>query len=439
MIILGNVVFEPLNKSLKGSLLIPGDKSISHRAIMIGSLAKGKTEITNFLDGEDCLRTIKIFQQFGVEINQQGTNVQIKSNGYADFKEPLEPLYFGNSGTTARLMLGILAGLPFHTVMYGDQYLTERPMDRVVIPLKMMNASIDGRENSSYLPLAIRGQKLSAIDYDIPVESAQVKSALIFASLFAEQESSLTEKALTRDHTENMINAFGGNIQTKELNIKVTPKPTFRGRKIQVPGDISSAAFFLVAGAIVRDSNIQLENVGFNKSRNGIITVLEQMGANLSFKNESKLNGEPVGDLVIKKSELQAVTISGEIIPKLIDEIPIIALLATQASGKTIIKDAEELRVKETDRIKAIVETLTSLGADVEETFDGLIINGPTKLKGGAIKSYGDHRMAMMGIIASLICDNNVTIDSIESITISYPNFIEHLNSLILHKESAIE
>ncbi len=422
--------FTPIKAGLSGQLKIPGDKSISHRAVMIGSLSTGKTTIANFLNGEDCLRTIKIFEQFGVDITMNNTDVVIHSLGYDKFVEPSQPLYFGNSGTTARLMLGILAGLPFHTVVYGDKYLTERPMDRVVLPLREMNAEINGRNNGLLLPLAIKGKQLKSIDYNIPVESAQVKSALIFASLFTEDKSNLTEKSLTRDHTENMLNSFGAKISTTDLTVNVTPKPQLTAKYITVPGDISSAAFFLVAGALVPGSKVTLLNVGLNSSRTGILEVLDAMGADISITNLTTENDEKSGDITVTYKELHATVIEGKLIPKLIDEIPVLALLATQAKGETIIKDAMELRVKETDRIKAIHETLTTLGADVIETKDGLIIKGKSALNGGEIKSYGDHRMAMMGIIASLITTNDVILDSIDSINISYPGFIDDLNKL---------
>lgn len=422
--------FTPITSSLNGSLQIPGDKSISHRAVMIGSLAKGKTTIVNFLNGEDCLRTIEIFKQFGVDIMIDNTDVVINSLGYNNFIEPNQPLYFGNSGTTARLMLGILAGLPFHTVVYGDKYLTERPMDRVVLPLRKMNAQIDGRKEGLFLPLAIRGKKLNSIDFKIPVKSAQVKSALIFASLFTNNASNLTEKTLTRNHTENMLNAFGADVKTNDLDINIQPNPNLVSKDITVPGDISSAAFFIVAGALVPGSNITLLNVGLNASRTGLLDVLDAMGADISISNVTTENDEKSGDITVKYKELNSTVIEGELIPKLIDEIPILALLATQASGKTIIKDAEELRIKETDRIKAVFETLKTLGANVTETKDGLIIEDKSILNGGEIKSYGDHRMAMMGIIASLITTSDVTLDSVSSIKISYPTFIDDLNSL---------
>lgn len=417
-------------KPLTGELRVPGDKSISHRAIMLGSLAKGTTKINNFLDGEDCLHTIEIFKKFGVDIEQNETDVVIHSEGFQAFTEPLEPLYLGNSGTTARLILGILCNLPFHTVLYGDPYLTIRPMDRVVTPLRQMGANIDGRNEGSYLPLAIKGEQLSGITYRIPVKSAQVKSAILLAGLFAENQTVVTELAKTRDHTENILKAFGADIQVHDNEITISAEGELTPVDVTVPGDISSAAFFLVAAAIVPNSKLTLVDVGLNETRTGIIDVLLAMGANLTITNERISGGERIGDITITYSELKSTEISGDLIPRLIDEIPIIALLATQAKGKTIIKNAEELRVKETDRIKAVVEVLTTLGANIEEKEDGLIINGETSLSGGTIKSYADHRMAMLGAVASLICEDTVTIDDVSSIAISYPNFFKHIEKI---------
>lgn len=422
--------FPSSTNPLTGKISIPGDKSISHRAVMLGSLAKGRTRIDNFLDGEDCLHTIDIFKQFGVEIEQDGSRVLIESEGFQAFKEPLEPLYFGNSGTTARLMLGILCSLPFHTVLYGDPYLTIRPMDRVTTPLRKMGANIDGREEGSFLPLAIRGSQLQGITYKIPVKSAQVKSAILLAGLFAKGETTVTELAKTRDHTENMLEAFGAHIQVANNDITISAEGELTAVDITVPGDISSAAFFLVAAAIVPNSKLTLVDVGLNETRTGILDVLQAMGANLTISNERLSGGERIGDLTITYSDLKATEISGDLIPRLIDEIPIIALLATQANGTTVIKDAEELRVKETDRIKAVVEVLTTLGASIEEKEDGMVIKGKTPLTGGNIKSYADHRMAMLGAVASLICEHEVTIDDVSSIAISYPNFFKHIEKI---------
>ncbi len=422
--------FSSLNKPLRGEVRVPGDKSISHRAVMLASLAEGKTTIDNFLDGEDCLHTVELFRQLGVDIQQQGKQVKVLSNGLAAFEEPKVPLYFGNSGTTARLMLGILSGLPFHTVLYGDPFLTVRPMDRVVLPLRKMGAQIDGRQKGSYLPLAIRGTALKGIDYSIPVKSAQVKSAILFAGLLAEGETTVTELAKTRDHTENMLAAFGADIAVDGLKVKITNKQALTPTDITVPGDISSAAFFLVAAALVPDSEVILRDVGLNETRTGIIDVLRAMQADITIMNERVSGGEAIGDILIRYAPLQAVDIAGDMIPRLIDEIPIIALLATQAAGKTTIANAEELRVKETDRIKAVVEVLTTLGAKIEEKEDGMVIYGGKALTGGNIKSYSDHRMAMLGVIASLISKEPVVIDELTSINISYPDFFQDLSVL---------
>lgn len=425
-----SVTFPIQKHPLCGTIEVPGDKSISHRAVMLGSLAKGTTKIENFLDGEDCLHTVDAFRKLGVSIEQDGTNVIITSDGFKAFQEPKEPLYFGNSGTTARLMMGILSGLPFHTVVWGDPHLTVRPMDRVVLPLRKMGAQIDGRGHGSYLPLAIRGKTLKGIDYELPVKSAQVKSAILLAGLFAEGTTRVKERSKTRDHTENMLRAFGADINVMGNEIAITKRQELTAVDVTVPGDISSAAFFIVAATIVPHSEVTLLHVGLNETRTGIIDVLKEMGADISVTNVRTSGGEKLGDITVRHSALKAVTIEGDMIPRLIDEIPIIALLATQAEGKTVIKDAEELRVKETDRIHAVVEVLTTLGAHIEEKDDGMIIYGKTPLKGGAIKSYSDHRMAMLGAISSLITSGPVTIDDVSSINISYPTFFEHLGQI---------
>lgn len=427
---MANKTFTKITQGLHGEIQTPGDKSISHRAIMLGSLAEGTTVIDNFLDGEDCLRTIHIFQELGVNISLNGTNVTIKSNGVRAFQEPTVPLYFGNSGTTARLMLGILASMPFYTVSYGDPHLTKRPMDRVITPLKQMGAQISGRQSGSYLPLSTEAASLEGIHYEIPVKSAQVKSAILLAGLFAKGETTVIEQAATRDHTENMLKAFGAEIRSSGLTHTVTNANTLQATNVTVPGDISSAAFFIVAAAIVPHSSIVLKNVGLNSTRTGIIDVVQTMGANLTISNEQEISGEWLGDLHISYNSLNGMTIDATLIPKLIDEIPIIALLASQAEGTTIIKNAEELRVKETDRIHAVVDVLSTLGVDIEEKPDGMIIHGKTTLTGGKIKSYSDHRIAMMGVIASLISENPVEIDDVSSISISYPTFFEHLEQL---------
>lgn len=427
---MGNIQLKRVTAPLQGEVYIPGDKSISHRAIMFASLAEGKTEITNFLDGEDCLHTIDIFKKFGVQIEQTGTNVIVQSKGVHNFEEPKVPLYFGNSGTTARLLLGLFSGIPYFTTMHGDQYLTVRPMDRVVNPLTKMGAKIDGRQNGKYLPIAVRGKQLQGMTYEAPVKSAQVKSAILLAGLFAQGNTTVIELAKTRDHTENMLRAFGANIKTEGLSVTIEPVDTLTPVNVTVPGDISSAAFLMVAGAIVPNSSITLKNVGLNETRTGIIDVMQKMNAKMTITNQREISGEWLGDITVSYSTLKSMTIDGSYMARLIDEIPIIALLATQAEGTTVIKDAEELRVKETDRIKAVVDVLSTLGANIEETEDGMIIHGKTALRGGNISSYYDHRIAMMGAIAALIANSEVWIDDTDSINISYPAFFEHLNLL---------
>ncbi|MFC5559657.1 3-phosphoshikimate 1-carboxyvinyltransferase [Ureibacillus thermophilus] len=416
---------------LEGIVTVPGDKSISHRAVMFGAIAKGKTTVTGFLHGEDCLSTIDCFRKLGVDIFVDGTNVEINSPGMDGWQEPKEVLYTGNSGTTTRLMLGILAGTNFHSVMTGDASIGKRPMDRVTKPLRQMGALISGREGGKYTPLAIQGTSLKAIDYTMPVASAQVKSAILLAGLKAEGTTIVREKEISRDHTERMLKQFGANIEVKDGVISIEGRQELYGTHIDVPGDISSAAFFLVAGAIVQNSEVVLKNVGINPTRAGIIEVMEQMGANLTINQEKTEAAEPTATITVRTSYLKGTTIEGEIIPRLIDEIPIIALLATQAEGTTIIRDAEELKVKETDRIAAVVTELEKLGADITATDDGMIINGPTSLKGAKLNTYGDHRIGMMAAIASLITDSPVEIDDADCIAVSYPTFFEHLDSLI--------
>ena len=382
---MGNIQLKRVTAPLQGEVYIPGDKSISHRAIMFASLAEGKTEITNFLDGEDCLHTIDIFKKFGVQIEQTGTNVIVQSKGVHNFEEPKVPLYFGNSGTTARLLLGLFSGIPYFTTMHGDQYLTVRPMDRVVNPLTKMGAKIEGRQNGKYLPIAVRGKQLQGMTYEAPVKSAQVKSAILLAGLFAQGNTTVIELAKTRDHTENMLRAFGANIKTEGLSVTIEPVDTLTPVNVTVPGDISSAAFLMVAGAIVPNSSITLKNDGLNETRTGIIDVMQKMNAKMTITNQREISGEWLGDITVSYSTLKSMTIDGSYMARLIDEIPIIALLATQAEGTTVIKDAEELRVKETDRIKAVVDVLSTLGANIEETEDGMIIHGKTALRGGNI------------------------------------------------------
>src|SRR5690625_4351948 len=428
---MGKKTLRPLTKPIAGDVEVPGDKSISHRAVMLGAMAKGTTKVTNFLNGEDCLHTISAFRALGVSIEQKGTDLTIESNGLSTLQEPKLPLYFGNSGTTARLMLGLLAGLPFQTVIYGDPFLTERPMTRVLTPIRKMGAMIEGRQDGRLLPLSIKGQQLSGINYTLPVKSAQVKSAILLAGLLADGETTVIEPTQTRDHTENMLKAFGVDLKLQKNEITIKGRQKLQATTIHVPGDMSSAAFLIAAAAIVPQSQLTLKNAALNKTRIGIIDELKQMNVNYSISNQQTVNQEDFGDLTIANGEMKSTVLSGKIIPRLIEEIPIIALLATQAEGTTIIKDAEELRVKETDRIHAVVDVLTSLGATIEETEDGMIVHGKTPITGCEIRSYSDHRIAMMGIIASLIANEPVTIDEIDSIDVSYPSFFEDLQRII--------
>ncbi|MFL6557242.1 MAG: 3-phosphoshikimate 1-carboxyvinyltransferase [Bacillus sp. (in: firmicutes)] len=416
---------------LIGKITIPGDKSISHRSVMFGSIAHGETKVTNFLPGEDCLSTISCFRKLGVTIEESDGELRIIGKGFDGLTEPNEVLDVGNSGTTIRLLMGILAGRPFFSSLVGDESIGKRPMTRVTNPLMEMGARLDGRKNGSFTPVSIRGGGLKPITYELPVASAQVKSAIILAGLQADGQSTIIEPEETRDHTERMIIKFGGQIDKDNKKIKVNGGQKLTAATIQVPGDISSAAFFLVAGAVLPESEIVLKNVGLNPTRTGIIEVMKKMGADLEIVQNEESSFEPFGDLIIKTSNLIGTVIEGDLIPKLIDEIPIIALLATQAEGKTIIKDAEELKFKETNRIDTVVQELKKLGARIEATEDGMIIYGKSKLHGGTVSSHGDHRIGMMLAIAALLCKDEAELENPEAISVSYPNFFSHLNSLI--------
>lgn len=413
--------------SLQGDITVPGDKSVSHRSVMFGSIAKGKTTVSGFLLGEDCLRTIDCFQKLGVDIEVDGTDVTIDSPGIDGWTEPKEVLYTGNSGTTTRLMLGLLSGTKLHTIMTGDASIGKRPMRRVADPLRLMGAQIAGRENGQYTPLAIQGGPLKAIDYKMPVASAQVKSAILLAGIRAEGTTVVREEEISRDHTERMLRQFGATVTVEDGVVSLQGGQTLTGTHVNVPGDISSAAFFLVAGAIAKNSKIVLNNVGVNETRDGILEVLQNMGAKMAITIDDENAAEPTATITIETSDLKGTTVEGAIIPRLIDEIPIIALLATQAAGKTIIKDAEELKVKETNRIDAVVNELKKLGAKIEATEDGMVIEGPTPLHGGSLKTYGDHRIGMMGAIAALVADGEVELDDADCIAVSYPTFLNML------------
>lgn len=417
-------------EALKGSICVPADKSISHRSIMFGALAEGQTTVKNFLRAEDCISTLNAFKALGVPIEDDGKTITIQGRGFKGLKAVDSPIDIGNSGTTIRLMMGILSGTDFETTLFGDDSLSKRPMNRVMLPLREMNAQMHGNENSEFPPITIQGTtNLVPIEYQMPVASAQVKSAIIFAAMQAQGTSTIIEKEVSRNHTEEMIRQFGGEITVSDKEIKITGPQKLIGQDVTVPGDISSAAFFLVAGAITPNSELTLTNVGINPTRTGIVEVLEEMGADLEIINEDTQNQS--ADMIIRTSKLKATEIGGDVIPRLIDELPVIALLATQAKGQTIIRDAEELKVKETNRIDATADQLRKMGADITATEDGLIINGPTPLHGATVSSLGDHRIGMMLQVAALISEDEVELERPEAVAISYPAFFDDVQSLV--------
>lgn len=419
------------SKGLKGTIRVPGDKSISHRSIIFGSLAKGETKVYDILRGEDVLSTIQVFRDLGVSIQDDGDVIRIQGVGFQGLQAPTSPLDMGNSGTSIRLISGVLAGQDFAVTMVGDDSLSKRPMDRVAIPLRQMGVEITGQGDRDCPPLHEKGtHQLQPIHYRLPVASAQVKSALIFAALQAEGESTIIEKEKTRDHTEDMIRQFGGEIQVDGKTIRIQGRQEFQGQTVIVPGDISSAAFWLVAGLILPESVIKIENVGINQTRTGILDVIQEMGGDLTIEDRDEKAVS--ASLTVKTSSLKGIRIDGELIPRLIDELPIIALLATQANGQTVIADAEELRVKETDRIQVVADSLNAMGANVVPTEDGMIITGPTHLHGADLETFGDHRIGMMAAIAALLVrDGNVVLDRAEAINTSYPSFFEDLETLL--------
>lgn len=415
-----------VNKGLKGQITVPGDKSISHRAIILGSIALGKTTISGFLPGNDCLSTIECFKNLGVDIKQHNDFVEINGKGITGLTEPNCILNVGNSGTTIRLLMGVLSHTNFYTSLTGDESICKRPMDRVVHPLKQMGTNIDGRVHGRYAPLSIRGGDLKGQIHRLNVASAQVKSAILLAGLFATGETTVVEPYQSRDHTERMLKKFGVKINRDRLRISLLGNQKLIGTNIIVPGDISSAAFLIVAATIIPNSKIIIKNVGLNPTRTGVIDVLKQMGANIKIMNYREAE-EPYGDIIVTASSLSGTTISGDLIPKLIDEIPIIALAATQAKGKTIIKDAEELKVKESNRIDTVVKQLKQMGAHITAIEDGMIINGKTNLIGTDVDCYKDHRIGMMLSVAALLSEGDTTIKNSDCINISYPNFLKDL------------
>ena len=424
------MIFTKVN-SLKGEVSIPGDKSISHRAVMFGSLAEGTTEVTNFLQGADCLSTISCFRKLGIEIENTSQQILIHGKGLHGLTEPSDTLDTGNSGTTTRLISGILAGQRFTTILNGDASIQTRPMKRIMTPLSMMGADITSLKGNDCAPLRICGGQLHGVAYTSPVASAQVKSCILLAGLYADAPTSVTEPVLSRNHTELMLAGFGAHVTSSGTTATIEPEPDLNGMKIEVPGDISSAAYFLAAGLMIPNSEIMIKNVGINPTRDGILRVAKEMGGDITILNEKTSGGEPTCDLLVRSSSLKGITIGGEIIPTLIDEIPMIAVMACFAEGITTIKDAQELKVKESNRIDTVVTNLKAMGAHIEATDDGMIIEGGYPLHGAVIDSHLDHRIAMSFAVGALGADGETTIEGADCVKISYPEFYQTLEKLI--------
>ena len=416
--------------TIKGEIAVPGDKSISHRAVMFGSIARGLTEITNFLQGADCLSTISCFRRLGIDIENTPDKILVHGKGLHGLSAPSEILDAGNSGTTTRLISGILAAQPFTATLTGDESIRKRPMGRIIEPLSMMGARIRSLEGNDCAPLEIHGTALKGIHYTSKVASAQVKSSILLAGLYAQGKTSVTEPHVSRNHSEIMLNHFGATVTTTGSTVTVLPNPVLEGRSIVVPGDISSAAYFIAAGLIVPGAEVLIKNVGINETRDGIIRVAKAMGGNIQLLNENHDSGEPVADLLVSHSSLHGTRIDGALIPTLIDEIPVIAIMAAYANGQTVIADAAELKVKESNRIDVMVNNLSAMGADITGTDDGMIIGGGKPLHGALIHSMDDHRIAMSFAIASLLAEGTTVIEGAECVNISYPDFYKDLEKL---------
>ena len=415
--------------SLHGELTVPGDKSISHRAVMFGSLAKGTTRITHFLEGADCLSTISCFRKMGIEIENSQGEILVHGKGLHGLSAPTGILDVGNSGTTTRLISGILAGQDFVSELTGDASIQSRPMKRIMTPLLSMGADITSIQGNNCVPLRIAGHPLKGIHYDSPVASAQVKSCVLLAGMYSDSITSVTEPVLSRNHTELMLNYFGAKVTSQGTTASIQPEPELYAREITIPGDISSAAYFIAAGLLVPGSEILLKNVGINPTRDGLLRVCKAMGADITALNVCT-EGEPTADLLVRSSTLHGTTVGGEIIPTLIDEIPMIAVMAAFAQGTTVIRDAQELKVKESDRIAVMAENLSLMGVDITPTEDGMIIHGGKPLHGAVIDSHLDHRIAMSFAVAGLLCDGPLSIKGGDCVNISYPEFYEDLYSL---------
>ena len=425
------LVLEKVNK-LTGNIFVPGDKSISHRSLILGSISQGETRVYNLLNSLDCLRTLECMQSLGVKIElEEDNSVNIKGKGLYGLQESKVILDVGNSGTTIRLLTGLLSGQNFYSVLNGDNSIRKRPMKRVVQPLRLMGADIWGREDGHFAPLSIKGRKLNFLQYTLPVASAQVKSALLLAGLYTTGETVISEPLPTRDHTERMLEIMQGDIKISPPEIKIKGGTELRSTDIFIPGDISSAAYFIAAASILRDSQIIVKQVGVNPTRTGVIEILKKMGTKIDILNYQMKSNEPRADLKLEYSELKGIEIKEKMVPFLIDELPLIAVVATQAQGKTLVSGARELRVKESDRIKAIVSELKKMGADIEEEKDGFTVNGPTRLHGAVCESYNDHRIAMSLAVAALLAEGKTVIRNSECIDISFPGFEMTLENLI--------
>lgn len=416
--------------SLKGELHIPGDKSISHRSVMFGALAEGLTEVTHFLQGADCLSTISCFQSLGIEIENTSEHIRIHGKGLHGLRPFASTLDVGNSGTTLRLICGILAGQPFSTTLNGDASIQKRPMKRIITPLREMGADLTSLNENDCAPLTVHGASLHGIHYTSPVASAQVKSCVLLAGLYADDKTSVTEPSLSRNHTELMLAAFGARLSSQGTTATIWPDPVLTGQKIEVPGDISSAAYFIAAALIVPNAEVLIHNVGVNPTRDGLLRAAKAMHADITRYNEHLVSGEPVCDLLVKSSSLTGTVIEGDLIPALIDEIPVLAVMAAFAQGTTIIKDAAELKVKESNRIETVVSNLRAMGADITATDDGMIIQGGRPLHYAVIEPHADHRIAMSFAVAALCAEGGAKISEAECVSISYPTFYQNLLSL---------
>ncbi len=423
--------FLPIQE-FRGQCEVPGDKSISHRSIIFGSIAEGVTEITNFLPGLDCMSTIDVFRRMGVTIDVVSpTHIRVSGRGMEGLQEPADILDVGNSGTTIRLLSGLLSGTAFYSVMTGDQSIRRRPMNRVQQPLSLMGAQIYGRDRGNLAPLAIVGTKLQAITYASPVASAQIKSSILLAGLWADGHTTVTEPTKSRDHTERMLKAFGGEVVVEGNSVTVTGGvPKLQGQNICVPGDISSAAFLMVAASIIPNSEICIENVGVNPTRSGIIDGLLAMNADIQLVNHRMFGEEPVADIIVKSRQLKGTVIGGDLIPRLIDEIPVLLVAAAVADGKTLIKDAKELRVKETDRIQVMHDELGKVGIRSTPLADGMEIDGNQHFTGGHIETHHDHRIGMAFAVAACIAQQAITISDYCAVQVSFPNFTEIMTRL---------